>query len=51
MGEVEKRNLPQVKLFIFNNIHIHGCVGCMYMYIKHMEKSNEEDGVIPKIIA
>ena len=28
-----------------------GVGGCMYMYIKYMEKSNEEDGVITKFFA
>ena len=28
-----------------------GVGGCMYMHIKYMEKSNEEDGAIMKIIA
>ena len=28
-----------------------GVGGCMYMCTNYMSKSNEEDGVIPKIIA
>ena len=28
-----------------------GVGGCMYMHIKYMSKSNEEDGVILKIFA
>ena len=28
-----------------------GVGGCMYMHTKYMNKSNEGDGVIPKIIA
>ena len=39
------------QLLHFQLLITHGCVGCMYMCIKYMGKSNEGDGVIPKIIA